>query len=82
MRFALPSKLTKVVRLASDDAASIIDVCGSGGVAVFDALLAVWLLLVDDVQPATDKEATTSERTIIAVIGFSCILLSKKRMLA
>ena len=34
------------------------------------------------VQPATDKEATKSNRTIIAVSGFSCIRISKKRMLA
>jgi hypothetical protein len=33
--------------------------------------------LVGDVQPATNKEATTSERTIIAVIDLNCICLCK-----
>jgi hypothetical protein len=37
-------------------------------------LPAAWLLLVDVVQPATNKEATTSKRTTIAVIDFSCII--------
>ena len=38
--------------------------------------------VLDVVQPAMDKEATTSERTIIAVIGFNCIRLCKRRRLA
>jgi hypothetical protein len=42
--------------------------------AACDVLPAAWLLLVDVVQPATNKEATTSKRTIIAVIDFSRII--------
>jgi len=42
--------------------------------AACDVLPAAWLLLVDVVQPATNKEATTSKRTTIAVIDFSCII--------
>jgi|BarGraNGADG00212_1021973.scaffolds.fasta_scaffold07348_5 hypothetical protein len=38
--------------------------------------------VVDVVQPATDKEATTSNRTIIAVIGFNCICVCKRPTLA
>jgi hypothetical protein len=34
------------------------------------------------VQPATSKEATTSDRTTIAAIGFNCICLCKWRMWA
>jgi len=44
-----------------------------------EALSAAWLLLVDDVQPATDKEATISNRTIIAVNDLNCIRLFKRR---
>ncbi len=44
-----------------------------------DALLAAWLLFVDDVQPAIDNEATTSNRTIITVIGFNCMRLCKRQ---
>jgi len=51
-------------------------------VATVGALLAAWLLLVDDVQPATAKEATKSNRIIIAVIGLNCIRSYKKRRLA
>ena len=36
-------------------------------------LLLVVGLVVGDVQPDTNKEATTSDRTSIAVIGFNCI---------
>ena len=35
--------------------------------------LDVWSVVLV-VQPDTNKEATTSERTIIAVIGFNCIM--------
>jgi len=31
----------------------------------------------DDVHPTTNKEATTSKRTIIAVIGLNCIRVCK-----
>jgi hypothetical protein len=33
--------------------------------------------VLDVVQPDTNKEATTSNRTIIAVIGLNCICLCK-----
>jgi hypothetical protein len=46
--------------------------------AVGDALLAAWLLLFDDVQPDTSKDADKSKRTTIAVIGFKCICLCKR----
>jgi len=49
--------------------------------AACDAVLAAWLLLVDDVQPATNKEAITSTRTAIAAGGFDCILLPVKRFI-
>jgi hypothetical protein len=43
---------------------------------VLGIALGVWLVLlvVLVVQPANDKEATTSNRTAITVIGFNCIL--------
>ena len=56
-------------------------------VAVKLTVLVFWLLigvlveaalLVFVVQPDTNKEATTSNRTIIAVIGFNCIMLSQE----
>jgi hypothetical protein len=34
------------------------------------------------VQPDASKEATTSTRTSIAVIGFNCICVCKRRKLA
>ena len=47
-------------------------------------LLLVVGLVVGDVQPDTNKEAATSERTVIAAIGLNCILgrLPKTRRLA
>jgi hypothetical protein len=45
--------------------------------AVFDALLDVWLLLVDDVQPAIDNEATIT--SIMIANNFFIICLAKKR---
>jgi hypothetical protein len=48
-------------------------------VTAFDALLVSWLLLFDDKQPTTNKEVTTSNRTIITVIGFNCIRLCKRQ---
>ena len=39
-------------------------------------------LVAGVVQPDTIKEATTSERTIIVVIGFNCIRLFKRREVA
>ena len=58
-------------------AVAVAEPAGSG-----DALLGAWLLLVDDVQPATNNEATKSNRTAIAVIGFNCIRICKRRRLA
>jgi hypothetical protein len=45
--------------------------------AVCDALLDVWLLLVDDVQPAIDNEATIT--SIMIANNFFIICLAKKR---
>jgi 1,4-dihydroxy-2-naphthoate octaprenyltransferase len=45
--------------------------------AVCDALLDVWLLLVDDVQPAIDNEATIT--SIMIANNFFIIYLDKKR---
>ena len=45
--------------------------------AACDALLAAWLLLVDDVQPDTSKDADKSKRTTITAIGFNCMRLYK-----
>jgi len=45
--------------------------------AACDALLPVWLLLVDDVQPAIDNEATTKS-TIIANSFFIICVAGKK----
>ena len=42
-----------------------------------DVLLVARLLSVDDVQPDTNKDADKINRTIIAVIGFNRIRLSK-----
>jgi hypothetical protein len=40
--------------------------------AVVDALLAAWLLLVDDVQPATKSDATITS-TITATFLITCL---------
>ena len=50
--------------------------------AAREALFAAWLLLVDDVQPDTNKAAATINRTVITAVGFDCIRLCKWRMVA
>jgi hypothetical protein len=41
--------------------------------AACDALLAVWLLLVDDVQPAIDNEATITSTMIANNFFIICV---------
>jgi hypothetical protein len=45
-----------------------------------DALLVAWLLLLDDEQPDTSKEARTRKKTAVAIMGLTLIRTSKKRM--
>ena len=49
-------------------------------VAVLDVALDVYLVLlvVLEVQPATNNEATTRNRTTITAIGLNCICLCKR----
>lgn len=72
VRLALFNKLANVERLGSDDAT-----CGILLGVVVGVAVEVAVDVLDVVQPDTNKEATTSDRTIIAVIGFSCIRLFK-----
>jgi divalent metal cation (Fe/Co/Zn/Cd) transporter len=64
---------TEGVGLGVADADAALVVIFAVFVAAVNMLLAAWLLLVDDVQPDTNKEATTINRTTIAVIGLNCI---------
>jgi hypothetical protein len=57
-----------VERLGSDDAT-----CGILLGVVVGVAVGVAVDVLDVVQPDTNKEATTNNRTAIAVIDFSCI---------
>jgi hypothetical protein len=68
VRLALSNKLANVERLESDDAT-----CGILLGVVVGVAVGVAVDVLDVVQPDTNREATTNNRTAIAVIDFSCI---------
>src|SRR5674536_283698 len=69
VRLALSNKLVNVERLGSYDAT-----CGILLGVVVGVAVGVAVDVLDVVQPDTNKEATTNNRTAIAVIDFSCII--------
>ena len=70
------------------DVALVVVIAVADTVALILAAAVAWTVGVGveveglDVQPATEIKATTSNRTVIAVIGLNCICLFKWRMVA